>query len=435
VSAAVAEIPSPLDAETGIVRWVVDIADDPGEPAIFNCSAKMAETRTFMPLGCFDANGGAGLTREAARGAALGEALERYCSSAYFADELQLGSYREIAGTTRSLSPQELRLFHPHQRRAIKYSVFDEDTLITWTQAFSLTRREPLLVPASIVYVPYYPFYLAQGEQTIGPSISTGQACASDPVSATLRGLYEVIERDAFTIGWLHRLPGRRVNLDSVPRMKLLFEQRFARAHLEYTLLQLATDIEIASVLCVVIDDSFDPPLIATGGAASLDAEEAVRKALVEAAQTRQWAKFLGSQPRPIVIEPDWSNIHDFERHVFLYAHGDMLDAVDFLRTASEEVDLAQLPRSRASGPGALDDARERVEAAGCEVLVVDLTTIDVAASGYSVMKVLVPTAQQLEGDHTHRLLGSPRLFSVPAKLGLEARTYATLNPDPHPYP
>ena len=47
---------SPLDPETGIVRWAVDISDEPGEPTIFNCSTKMAETRTFMPVGCFDAN-------------------------------------------------------------------------------------------------------------------------------------------------------------------------------------------------------------------------------------------------------------------------------------------------------------------------------------------------------------------------------------------
>jgi ribosomal protein S12 methylthiotransferase accessory factor len=58
-----------------------------------------------------------------------------------------------------------------------------------------------------------------------------------------------------------------------------------------------------------------------------------------------------------------------------------------------------------------------------------------VASCGYSVVKVIVPSAQQLEGDHTHRLLGSPRLFETPRTLGFEPRAYENLNPDPHPYP
>jgi ribosomal protein S12 methylthiotransferase accessory factor len=431
---AVQERPTPVDDRTGILRYIVDISDDPGEPAIFNCSTKMADTKTFMPLGCFDSNGGAGLTREQARGAALGEALERYCCSVYFSDELVLGSQRELSAYRRALSPAELRLFHPDQRRDIRYSWFDSETTLCWTEAFSLTHTEPLLVPASLVFIPYYPFRREDGEQSIGPSISTGQACAGDHEEATLRGLYEVVERDAFTITWLHGLPGRAISLDSSPELSRLFERRFRRPHLEYSLVQLPTDVEIACVFCMVLDHSTSPVLVSTGGAASLEPEEAVRKALVEAVQTRQWAKFLGNQPRPIVLEPDWSNIEDFERHVFLYAYGDMLDAVEFLRTPAETVDVAELPRA-GSRDGLLVQARERVEATGCEVIVVDLTTVDVASCGYSVVKVIVPSAQQLEGDHTHRLLGSPRLFEMPRAVGFEPRAYEDLNPNPHPYP
>ena len=431
-----ASAPSPVDEETGIVRWLVDISDDPGEPAIFNCSTKMADTRRFMPLGCFDSNGGAGLTREQARGAALGEALERYCASVYFSDELVLASHRELAGdgSRRALSPQELRLFDPRQRDEIRYDWFEGGTRICWTEGFSLTHREPVLVPASLVYIPYFPFGRDRGERSIGPSISTGQACGADHRQATLRGLCEVVERDAFTISWLQRLPGRAIRLDSSPALSRLFSERFDRPHLDFTLLQLQTDIEIACVFCLIVDSSATPALVATGGAASLDPEEAVRKALVEAVQTRQWAKFLGNQPRPVLVEPDWSGVDDFERHVFVYAYCDMLDAVEFLRSATDSVDIAELPRAE---PGAdpLEQARERVEAVGAEVLVVDLTTADVAACGYSVVKVIVPSAQQLEGDHSHRLLGSPRLYELPRKLGSTPCGYEQLNPFPHPYP
>jgi ribosomal protein S12 methylthiotransferase accessory factor len=425
-----------VDPETGIVRWIVEISDDPGEPAIFNYSTKMADTSVYLPLGCYDINGGAGMTREAAYGAALGEALERYCCSVYFKDELVLGSHREVAKHGRALGPNELRLFHPRQREQIRYDWFDEDAVICWTEAFSLTRDEPVLVPACLTYIPYYPFHRDRGECSIGPSISTGQACASTDSRAVLRGLCEVVERDAFTITWLQRLTPCAIDLHSSPELERTFRERFARPHLEYSLLQLPSDIEISCVLCVLVDRSVRPPRVSTGGAASLEPREAVLKALVEAVQTRQWAKFLGQQPHPLVVEPDYSNNDDFEKHVFLYAYADMLESVGFLREPTDSVELGDLPRVDVEDAGeCLAEARARVEAVGAEVMVVDLTTDDVRDCGYRVVKVLVPSAQQLEGDHNHRLLGSPRLFDVPRRIGQGDRTYAMLNPAPHPYP
>ena len=48
----------------------------------------------------------------------------------------------------------------------------------------------------------------------------------------------------------------------------------------------------------------------------------------------------------------------------------------------------------------------------------------------------LIPGMQQIEGDHTHRLMGGRRLFDAPRKLGYPVASGITgLNPDPHPYP
>jgi ribosomal protein S12 methylthiotransferase accessory factor len=59
-----------------------------------------------------------------------------------------------------------------------------------------------------------------------------------------------------------------------------------------------------------------------------------------------------------------------------------------------------------------------------------------VAETGFRVVKVFIPGMQQIEGDHTHRLLGGRRLFEVPRRLGYPAAAHiAELNPDPHPYP
>jgi ribosomal protein S12 methylthiotransferase accessory factor len=426
-----------VDSVTGIVRWVSDIPVDPGEPEIFNCSVKMADTGAYLPLRCFDRNGGAGLTREQARRAGIGEAVERYCASVCFPDELTLGSYRELSRSGRALGPADLPLFHPDQPGPVRYPRFTGELPIAWTTARSATAGDPVRVPACLTFSPFYPFHRDRGEQTIGPSITTGLASALDHRDAVVRGACEVIERDAFNITWLNRLPVPRIAVASAPRLAAVFRERFDRDYLSWSLHALATDTGVPCVLCIVIDHGREPAMVCTGGAAALDPEQAAIKALVEAAQTREWAKFLGLRPNPYVFEADWSNVDDFDKHVLLYAHGDMRHAVEFLLAAPDECRVSDLGPP---APGSADEAHERVLAAvrgvGSELVAADLTSPDVGECGYHVVKAFIPGMVPLEGDHSHRMLGSPRLFDVPRRLGYRpAPSVTAVNPDPHPYP
>ena len=426
-----------IDSLTGIVRWVSDIPLDPGEPEIFNYSSKMCDSKKYFPVGCYDRNGGAGLTREAAYRAALGEAIERYCCSVYFHDEMLLGPAQDVAKNARVFGPDQMALFHPNQHSRIRYPVYTEDLALCWTSGYSLTRREPVLVPACVTYIPYYPFYRDRGEQTVGPSITTGQASAFSYRDAALRGVYEIVERDAFMITWLNRLAVPRIKIESDAKVARIYKERFAKPYLQYTLHSLATDLGIPCVLCVLIDWQKDPPMICTGGAANLSAEQAGVKALVEAAQTREWAKFLGKQKPPFVFESDYSNIDDFDKHVLLYAYGDMLQAMEFLIQSPREVSFDEL-----NGHDALSleeqftIVRGAIESRGYEIAMVDLTTSDVRDCGYRVVKAFVSGMQQLEGEYTHRLLGGRRLYEIPGKLGYAIQpSFESLNSDPHPYP
>jgi ribosomal protein S12 methylthiotransferase accessory factor len=426
-----------IDPLTGIVRFVSEIPLEAGEPEIFNFSAKMCDSRRFFPVGCFDHNGGAGLTREDARMAAIGEAIERYCSSVYFPDELLLGSRNELADGARAIAPGAIALFHPEQRGTIGYAWFDDATRLSWTPGYSITRHEPVLVPACLTYLPYHPFWGERGEETIGPSITTGQAAAASYRDAVLRGIYETVERDAFIITWLNRLPVPRIDIRSSRRVAEIFEARLARPNLHYTLHRLATDLDIPSILCVLVDTHYEPAMVCTGGAAHLDPESAAIKALIEAVQTREWARYMGRRRKPAVFESDYSNLNDFDRHVELFAYGDMSPAMKFLTEAPEVCNFADLPKgSTGDIAGDLRRVKRLVEAAGHEILIVDLTSADVAETGFRVVKVFIPGMQQIEGDHTHRLLGGQRLFEVPRRLGYPAAAdIGAFNPDPHPYP
>lgn len=426
-----------VDDEFGLVRWIAEVPQSPEDPKIFNYAVKLADTGEYLPLLCFTNNGGAGLTREHAYRAALGEAIERYCSSVFFKEDLLLGSYASVSQLSRALKPGELSLFHPTQRGKLRYSWFSEETKLCWTAGYSLTRKERVLVPASLVYVPYYGFYQDQGEESIGPGISTGQASGYSDTEALLGGLYEVIERDAFSILWLNRLPVPKIDVASNARLAAIYREHFERKNLECTLFDMTSDIGVPSVLCLMIDRRADPPMICTGGATNFSAERAAVKALVEAAQTLQWARYLGDREEPFVIAKDYANIDDFEKHVYLYGYGDRLSAVDFLRRTKDSVPLSALPSASFASPAREFRAvRRAVEDRGYEVLAVDLTSVDVAECGYRALKVMVPQMQHLEGDHSHRFLACERIYEVPALLGYPAKKHPDeLNPDPHPYP
>jgi ribosomal protein S12 methylthiotransferase accessory factor len=427
---------SPVDSRTGLVRWVNDIPIEPGEPNIFNASVKMADISRYNPQPCYDNNGGSGLTREQARNAAIGEGLERYCCAVYNRDNLLCGTVGTLCRDHEICPPQGFALFHPDQPGRIPRP--DENTPIAWVWGWSLSSKRPVLVPASLVYMPYFPCFPEQGEQVAGPTMSTGLACARSTDEAVLRGAYECVERDSVMIMWMNRLPVPRVDIRSHPRVRRLYEERLQRDGLRYILLQTTTDIPIPSFFCLLIDERRSPPMISAGGAASLDPAHAAAKAMTEAVQTREWAKFLGARGRKFEFAVDFSDIRDFEDHVALYAFGDMLHAIEFLLEEPFEP-LSSCWESAASGDTARD--LERVVAIFAErrmdVIALDLTTPDVAECGLRVTRAMIPALQPLDADYLHRFLGGHRLYEVPCRMGYTEfpTTIENLNPYPHPYP
>lgn len=433
--------PSPVDDLTGLVRWVLDIPAEPGEPTIFNASVKMAATTVYNEHPCYDNNGGSGLTAQDARGAALGEGLERYCCSVYDHGDLLVGSYDEVSRTHPTVRPDDLALFRPHVDTA-PGSAHAHDVPLAWVWAWRPVARSAVLVPACLVYMPYFPG--TPDEVVLAPAVSTGLACASTVDDAVLRGLCEAVERDAFMITWMNRLPVPRVDLTSNPRLRRVYADRLARDGLEYLLVRTTTDLGVPSFLCVLLDHRRSPTMISVGGAAGLDPVRAATKAMTEAVQTREWGKFLGGPEGRAPFAAEYDDVRDFEDHVRLYAYGDMEHAVDFLRSGP----LVGLDEGAGAPPGPptpgprsvgadLATVLGRLDDAGLDVLALDLTTTDVHEAGYRVARTIVPQLQPLDADHRLRFLGGRRLYEAPVRMGYRTApsTVADFNPVPHPYP
>jgi ribosomal protein S12 methylthiotransferase accessory factor len=160
-------------------------------------------------------NSGAGLTQEMAASSAIGETIERSCCTIYDRRSLIISSYTKLqrAGM-KAVPPHSFALFSGRQyaQDGFMYHRFTYDTEVSWTWGYSLVKKEPVLVPACLVYLPYR--YEHQGD-LIADGVSTGLCCAHSMAEAILGGLYEVIERDAIMIIWMNQLPCPRLNTSS----------------------------------------------------------------------------------------------------------------------------------------------------------------------------------------------------------------------------
>ncbi len=365
-----------------------------------------------------------------------GEAAERY-ALALVPPDREFGDARSLVARGMSApDPAAWALFDASQHPSLPFAPFTDRTPIAWVPAHDLTADRVAHVPCCLVYMPYAP--TLPGERLVGYATSTGAAAGSTPADAALRGLMEVVERDAFVIVWRNRLPCPRIEVDDGAPFAAEYRERFARPGLRYSLFLTTLDLPFCSVFGVLEDASGPRPRLTVGGACHLDPAQAVRKTCLELVQGMKWLEHMGDAGFPLV--DGFSNVRQFEDRIRLYGFNDLRPAFDFLSTSAETVPLSTLSAA-GSAPRRAEDALRAacdvLRAHDLQVLARDVTPPDVRSCGLSVVKVLVPQAQAMEGDVAMELLGGRRWRDVPVRAGRRPAPIAldARNPFPHPYP
>ncbi len=424
-----------VDDRTGIIQGLVDLPLETNDPRFFHIAAPLADTARYFGMQCYRHNGGAALTRDRATISAIGEAVERYCGGFYDSVSLLRARPRDLGGTAVNLA--DFALFTGDQYAAPGFPMArpSQDAYYYWVKGRSLLRDVEVYVPAAFVYVPYL---FTTREEFITLPISTGLACGSTFEDAVLRGLYEVVERDAFAITWLNRMAVPRVLIHR-PRSPMLAQvvERFREVDLAVSVNLATTDLGIPVVITLSLDDTGAGPASVIAARADFDIENAIARSLEETAQTRLWARKLMRDRPEFEPAPDFSDIIRGEDHVRLYCDMKMRKHLDFLLDAPDEIRVRDLPAPPHAPHGRLDLCLEVLAAKGFDVIVVDVTTADIASTGFHVVRVIVPGLQPLDMDHNWRYLGGKRLYEVPVRLGFEEypRGPEDMNPVPHPFP
>ncbi len=423
-----ARLPYPdlYDPRTGIVRALEPAAVPEHFPPSFSLvTARLADVAPFAPWPVDPAGAGyAYADPDAVLGAALGEAVERYCGNLVPPD-LVRGTHEELAAAgTPALDPTTVALFSAQQHTdpAFPAVPMSRDLVLEWATGRDLSTGESVLVPAPLVWPSYLTAPGAPPARSGGwvrpltnPVIQAGLAAGPTVAAAVDNGLREVVERDAMTLSW----SGGAGVVELTPPDWLAAFSRGPRGALITRYLGLSSAFAVPVVAALVHDAVTDR--LAMGIGVYGDPITAAVKAHAEALQLHlvladyddprgAFAAAAAGGGSPLApwrsdraygsaYRADRRDVVDYACHLQLH-----LDPAVRAAFTAELAALVREVRPLTAMPSKDVPTLQLVRAAGMNALMVDVTTPDVRGLGVYVVRALVP------GTYSNAPLGLPFL-------------------------
>ncbi|WP_433543689.1 YcaO-like family protein (plasmid) [Streptomyces sp. CA-294286] len=422
-----------VDPLTGMVPQLrVDECDSDLGGATYARTAGMTRTSWFSPVTA-EARGGAVKSDPVtARVCAVGETLERYAAGVYDPRRLVRASFTELGED--AVDPRALPLGSAAEyARYSRLAPCDPDAQIDWAPGRSLVTGDLRHVPACAVYLPYR---FPPGHRAWYDPISTGLAAGSGYQHAVHGGLMEAVERDATVLFWENRLTLPTLDLDTLPdgpARRIVVRMR--DQGVSVTAKDLTTDLGIPVVGVRFLRHTERRPVVTHAARAGLDPHAALLGALEEGclgwAGARLWQEHLDageSIPGPddvLTSLKEFSLYYwapDRVRHLKFWDEGPVRDA--------------PAARAPAGFRAEVTEAARRLAARGYEAVAVDITPVDVAECGVTVVRTVVPGLCPITLRSDFHRRGGPRVFDAPVAMGVRSTplTEAELNPLPLPF-
>lgn len=362
---------------------------------------------------------------EEARLKALAEAAERY-SAGDFNDPVIWSSYRELESD--ALDPQRIPRCSERELSTpgCPLNAFDPAAPLRWARGLDFSTRKQLWIPAVMAY------YRLRGplpsSERFWYRISTGYAVHSDPAEAMVRGICEVIERDAIAVSWLQKIPLPVVDGQWLSEETKQLISWGRRHYIEYLIFDATTDIGVPTALCLGVAKYASHFSQAVSCATGRTIRSAAEKAMLDACFMRWGDRGTGDLPESF---RDFKALTDGERYM---AAPSRLAAFDFLIKDAQKrpsPERLTLPES----PGAmLAWLVGTLSRKGMSVIGVDRTTYELAAAGLIAVNVIVPELQPMSLWPLAQYRAHHRLYSAPVLMGYRSHPEEELSTWPIPF-
>lgn len=423
-------------------------ADEPhGEVTL----AKLKDIQRFG----FSGKGADMFDRTATLWPAVGEAVERYAMQFYYPKEGEYvdASWNELQGPKADIFSvagfDDALRKRGHQDFMLMY---DKNSTFRWVKAIALPSKIEIWAPLQWFSFSHVQQHVGKHgadahnnkqEPLLSIPITTGVAAGQNATDATLRGLLEVIERDAFIIYWLNGLAAKRIDPLSCNDERIKKMNGIAKRYrLEMHALYLQTDMPAHTVCSLIIDRSGIGPAVIIGAKTALQLEEATYGALSDVlAQRGLYRKMMDSDEynEYRTKKEDHMKIGHIERMHHWFAQERLPEIEHFV--GGDLVDVDSLPSYNYSG-NKLKDLKKLIQFFHDKeypVFYKELLNdkLKKLTEGLSVTMVRVPDMQPVYLEESLRSVGGRRLREVPEFLGYPAKDKDVddFSKVPHPFP
>lgn len=348
------------------------------------------------------------------------EAFERKWSKVYDPELLSVAPFSAL-DANEAVSPEVFGTVTDweHRRERLSYIRWNPDLPLAWTRGWRVRSgsMEPVLLPAALVYARYGWKNL---HERFAPTLSAGLASHTSYRSAFLNGLYELIERDAFMLFWLHRRSPPRIEHSTVA----FDEASEAMDHLDALgfqphFLDLTTDVGVPVIATLLEHPELGwEGTLVPGLGCDLDPAAALKKSLLEA--MIMLSNFVTSDSKSQHVEPiPHEQVHGVARaEYYRMAH--------FLVDGSERVNLGEIPNTDRGDPGRdLDTVLQRLEALGLAAYLADLTPVEARPTRLVLTRALIAGLQPMVYETDCWRFVARRLFADSSD---DAPDFASLN-------
>lgn len=257
----------------GVTR-VADISDlDRIGMAIYTAIRPTAED------GAISIYGGKGISKSHAKASAIMEAFERYSAEKQNDDKSVIATPDEISLKGNYINPESLNLPKDFKKEDLN------STTLEWSITHDLITDEDYYVPSNAIFHPY----ISNEAQSLFKSNTNGLASGNILDEAILHGIFEVVERDAWSIFELTHKNYSQIKIESI-ESEIINEtlDKFTSQGINIKLMDFTADINIPTIAASA-DDTItkDAGLLTLGMGTHLDPEVAILRALTEVAQSR----------------------------------------------------------------------------------------------------------------------------------------------------
>lgn len=323
---------------------------------------------------------GKGATVEQARASAMMEGFERYSAEKQDIDQekISISAYNEIKNDS-VLNPRDLLLPKSFENQNIEMQKLE------WIEAEEIISESPILVPANAVFHPYIP------NREIKPSAmamfkgnTNGLASGNVIEEAVLHGIFEVVERDAWSIFELTKRNKKQIDLDTIENETVSeLVEKFTSQGIKIKLMDITADLKIPTIVASADDTVLkDAALLTLGVGTHLNPEIATIRALSEVAQSRA-TQIHGT--REDTVRADFMRKAGYENM--------KRTNKDYFVEEDEKINLSDIENKiTGSIKRDIEVSIEEVQKAGLDkVIYYDLTREEI---GVNVARVIIPKAE-----------------------------------------